>query len=206
MEEIAAFVRSTVPTVKAGCSGRPVSSVDPRAKMARVGQKFPNTSDEKQSKRNSGRGTINALRGDMGLNLTKRQKEGICILDLRGRLVIGDSEAILRRVIVAMTRCGALNIVLNFAEVSEIDADGLGTLVSCYARLASLNGALKLMNLKPSHLNVMIAAKLAMFEVFSEEQDAVNSFFPDRAVRRYDILEWIQNRDMHPAPESSKQT
>jgi hypothetical protein len=49
----------------------------------------------------------------MGLNLTKRQKEGICILDLQGRLVIGDSEAILRRVIVAMTRCGALNIVLN---------------------------------------------------------------------------------------------
>jgi anti-sigma B factor antagonist len=54
---------------------------------------------------------------------------------------------------------------------------------------------LKLLNLRPSHLNAMVGAKLhTVFELFSDEQDAVNSFFPDRPVRKYDILEWIQSR------------
>src|SRR5258708_23951622 len=120
----------------------------------------------------------------MDLNLTKRQKEGIWILDLRGRLAMGDSEAILRRAIIAMTGDRGVKVVLNFAGVSEIDADGVGTVVSCYARVVRLNGALKLLNLGLSHLNPMVAARLAsVFELFWDEQDAVNSFFPDRAVR-----------------------
>lgn len=139
----------------------------------------------------------------MDLTFTVRKKEGIWILDLRGRL--GDSEAILRRAVETMTGGGALKVVLNFGGVSEIDAEGLSTLVFCYARVVRLNGALKLLNLNASHLNLMVAAKLTtVFEVFSDEQNAVNSFFPDRAVRRYDILEWIQNREMRLAPDSSK--
>src|ERR1700689_2062877 len=141
----------------------------------------------------------------MDFDIAERQKEGIWILDLRGRLVMGDSEAILRRAVVTMTGAGALKIVLNFAGVSEIDADGLSTLVFCYARVVRLNGALRLLNLNSSHLNLMVAAKLTtVFEVFSDEQVAVNSFFPDRPVRRYDILEWIQDRGIHPTSDSFK--
>jgi anti-sigma B factor antagonist len=141
----------------------------------------------------------------MELDLTKRQKDGIWILNLRGRLVMGESEAMLRREIVTLTGGGAVRLVINLAEVSEIDADGLGTLVSCYARFPRHNGALKLLNPNPSHLNLMVAAKLVtVFEVFWDEQDAVNSFFPDRAVQSYDILGWIQNWDMHRTPDSSK--
>ena len=129
----------------------------------------------------------------MGQTFTIRQKEGIWILDLRGRL--GDSEAILRRAILAMTGGGPLKVVLNFAGLSEIDADGLGKVVFCYTHVVRLNGSLKLLNLRPSHLNAMVGAKLhTVFEVFWDEQDAVNSFFPDRPVRKYDILEWIQSR------------
>jgi anti-sigma B factor antagonist len=138
----------------------------------------------------------------MHLNFTIRQKEGIWIFDLRGRVV----DSFLRRAIETMTGGDALRVVLNFAGVSEIDADGLGTLMSCYARVVRLNGALKLLNLGPSHLKAMVAAKLAtVFEVFSDEQDAVNSFFPDRAVRNYDILKWVQNRERDPGPDSSDQ-
>jgi anti-sigma B factor antagonist len=141
----------------------------------------------------------------MDFELTKRQKEGIWILDLRGRLVTGNSGAILRNAIVAMTGDSALRVILNLSEVSEIDADGLGALVCCYARVVRLNGALKLLNLSRSHLKAMVSAKLAtVFEVFSDEQDAVNSFFSDRAVRHYDVLDWIRNRGIHPAPDSSK--
>ena len=98
----------------------------------------------------------------MDLTFTIRQKEGIWILDLRGRL--GDSEAILRRAILTMTGGSPLKVVLNFAGLSEIDADGLGKVVFCHAHVVRLNGSLKLLNLSPSHLNAMVAAKLRKLE------------------------------------------
>lgn len=132
----------------------------------------------------------------MDLDLTKRcNKEGIWILDLRGRLVIGDSAAFLRRAIVTMAGAGGLNVILNFEGVSEIDADGLGALVFCYVRVARLHGMLKLLNLSPSHISALAAAKLAtIFEVFANEQDAVKSFSADRVVPHWDVLQWTQNR------------
>jgi anti-sigma B factor antagonist len=65
----------------------------------------------------------------------------------------------------------------------EIDTDGLGALAFCYARIVRSGGTLKLLNL-PFHLSPMVLTKLdTVFEVFTDEQDAINSFFPDRAVR-----------------------
>jgi anti-sigma B factor antagonist len=137
----------------------------------------------------------------MDLQLHQREKEGIWILDLRGHLMIGDSEAILRTAIVALAEAGAVNIILNLAGVTEIDDDRLGALVFCYARIVRSGGALKLLNLSPLHLSSMVLTKLdTVFEVFTDEQDAVNSFFPDRAVRHYDILEWVQDQEGRPAP------
>ena len=100
-----------------------------------------------------------------------------------------------------MAEARDVNIILNLAGVSEIDDDGLGVLVLCYARIVRSGGALKLHNLPP-HLSLTILTKLdTVFEVFSDEQDAVNSFFPDRVVRRYDILEWVREQEKRPAPD-----
>ena len=141
------------------------------------------------------------MRTAMDLQLHQREKEGIRILDLRGPLIIGDSEAILRTAIVALAEASAVNIILNLAGVTEIDDDGLGALVFCYARIVRSGGALKLLNVPP-HLSLMVLTKLdTVFEVFTDEQDAVNSFFPDRAVRHYDILEWVQEQEKRPAPD-----
>ena len=64
--------------------------------------------------------------------------------------------------------------------------------------------ALKLLNL-PLHLSLMALTKLDMvFEGFTDEQDAVNSFFPDRAVGNCDILEWVQEQEKPPAPDLPK--
>jgi anti-sigma B factor antagonist len=107
--------------------------------------------------------------------------------------VIGESETMLRTAIVALAKAGAVNIVLNLAGITEIDDDGLGALVFCYAQVARSRGTLRLLHLGPPGLSPMILTKLhTVFEVFTDEQDAVNSFFPGRAVRRYDILEWVQ--------------
>jgi anti-sigma B factor antagonist len=131
------------------------------------------------------------------LQLSRREKEGICILDLDGSLTIGDSEAILRTTIVTLARAGTLNIILNLAGVTEIDEDGLSVLIFCYARFAKSGGALKLLKLRPD-LSLMILTKLdTVFEVFTDEQAAINSFFPARAVRPYDILQWVQGQKKH---------
>jgi anti-sigma B factor antagonist len=142
-----------------------------------------------------------SLRTTVDFQLDQREKEGIWILDLRGHLIIGDSEAILRTAIVALAESRAVNVILNFAGVTEIDGDGLGALVFCHARIVRSGGVLKLLSL-PLHLSLMVLTKLdTVFEVFTEEQDAVNSFFPDRAVRHYDILEWVQEQGKRQAPD-----
>jgi anti-sigma B factor antagonist len=131
----------------------------------------------------------------MDFHLKQREKEGICILDLQGTLISGNSEAILRNKIAALAEARAVNIVLDLAGVTAIDDDGLGALIHCHARIVVSGGSLKLLRL-PLHLNLRVIRELdAVFDVFTDEQDAVNSFFPDRAVRRYDILEWVQRQE-----------
>jgi len=81
------------------------------------------------------------------------------------------------------------------ASTTEIDAEGLGTLVFCYARTLRSGGALKVLNLSPLHLNLLVLAKLdTVFQAFTDEQDAVDSFFPDRASRQYDILDSFRSK------------
>jgi anti-anti-sigma regulatory factor len=66
-----------------------------------------------------------------------REKEGIRILDVRGPLVLGEPESILRAAIFALAEELALNIILNLANVTAMDDAGLGTLVDCHSRLAN---------------------------------------------------------------------
>ena len=135
----------------------------------------------------------------MDRRLSQREKEGIRILDLRGQLKTGGLESTLRSAINALARDNAVNIVLNLAEVTKIDSDGLQALVLCDTQIRKCGGALKLCGLNIEHLSVNVLTKLnTVFEVFVDEQDAVNSFFSGRATRRYDVLEWVQ--------EQSKQT
>src|SRR5689334_11968644 len=70
----------------------------------------------------------------MDLRLDRHEKEGIQILDLRGHLKAGNSEASLRATIDELVKASALNVILNLAEVTTIDADGLEALVFCYTR------------------------------------------------------------------------
>jgi anti-sigma B factor antagonist len=132
----------------------------------------------------------------MDRHLGQREKEGIRILDLRGQLKAGDSESNLRSMIDALARDNVVNIVLNLSEVTKIDSDGLEALVLCYTEVRKCGGALKLVRLNIEHLDLNVLTKLnTVFEVFVDEQDAVNSFFPSRAIRRYDVLEWVREHE-----------
>ena len=132
----------------------------------------------------------------MELRLNHREKEGIQILDLRGDLKAGDSEATFRTAINALVKASDLNVILNLAEVTRIDGGGLEALVFCDTQIRKYGGALKLARLNIEHLSLNVLTKLnTVFEVFVDEQAAVNSFFPGRAVRQYDVLEWVRGQE-----------
>jgi anti-sigma B factor antagonist len=130
------------------------------------------------------------------MRLDQREKEGIRILDLRGRLKGGDSEPDLRTAITTLVEAGVVNIILNLAEINRIDGDELEAMVFCYAQIRKRGGTLKLLHLNAQRLSLNVLTKLTtVFEVFTDERDAVDSFFPHRAVHRFDVLEWVQMSD-----------
>ncbi len=132
----------------------------------------------------------------MSLHIEEREREGIVILDLKGPLTLGHGDLELRDRLPALHESGKVNIVLNLKDVSEIDSTGLGTLVFGLARLRKSGGGLALVNLNRSHLKLFLLTRLAIaFEFFDDEQDAVNSFFPDRELKRFDILSFVQKEE-----------
>lgn len=131
----------------------------------------------------------------MSFHIEQRESDGIVILDLKGSLTLGPGDVELRDRLQALHQCGKVNIVLDLEGVSHIDSTGLGTLVFGLARLRKAGGRLALLHINRSHLELFLLTKLALaFEFFDDEQEAVNSFFPDRAVKAFDILNFIQHQ------------
>lgn len=129
----------------------------------------------------------------MSLAITERQREGIVILDLEGRLTVGEETGALREAVLKLNTAGQVNVILNLEQVDYIDSTGLGGLVICFTTLKRGGGALKLLNLNRRNIELLVLTKLqTVFEVFNDEQDAVNSFFLGREIRRFDILAFVQ--------------
>jgi anti-sigma B factor antagonist len=130
----------------------------------------------------------------MALEIRRREKEGITILDLKGRLVVGDAS-LLREKVNEEAAAGHIQIVLNLADVDYIDSTGLGTMVICFTSLQKANGALKLCNLNRRNIELLLLTKLStVFHIFGEEQEAINSFFPEREIKHFDILSFVQQQ------------
>jgi len=124
-----------------------------------------------------------------------REKEGVTILDLNGRLVVGDPSVRLREAINNDVAQGKKNVILNLAGVDYIDSTGLGCMVICYTTLQKAGGTLKLLKLNKRNVELLLLTKLStIFEIFGGEQDAVNSFFPEREIKRFDILDFVQQQ------------
>jgi anti-sigma B factor antagonist len=132
----------------------------------------------------------------VSLHVEEREREGIVILDLKGPLTFGPPDLELRGRLAALHQSGKVNIILNLKEVTGIDSTGLGTLVFGLARLRKAGGRLALLNVNRTHLKLFLLTRLAIaFEFFDDEQDAVNSFFPDRELKHFDVLEFVQHED-----------
>jgi anti-sigma B factor antagonist len=129
----------------------------------------------------------------MSLTIASREREGVRILDLDGRLTVGPEASQLREALQACADSGESKVVLNLADVDFIDSTGLGALVICFTTLRKAGGELKLLNLNRRNVELLILTKLtAVFELFTDEQDAINSFFPGREVKKFDILNFVR--------------
>jgi anti-sigma B factor antagonist len=123
--------------------------------------------------------------GWMKLQIEQREREKIVILDLKGRLVVGDEDFSLLQRLLHLLESRRRKIVLNLKDVSNIDETGLDTIAFCAMRFQDAGGRLVLLNLPQVHADI---------DGYQQEADAVNSFFPDRVVPRYDILEFVKEQ------------
>jgi len=129
----------------------------------------------------------------MSLEIKEREREGICILDMNGRLTVGDEASKFRERMSKLIASGRHNIILNMAQVDYVDSTGLGAMVMCYTTLNRDGGKVRLLNLTRRSIELLVMTKLTtIFEVFNDEQNAINSFFPDREIKRFDILDFVQ--------------
>jgi anti-sigma B factor antagonist len=121
------------------------------------------------------------------------EREGITILDFKGRIAAGAEATALRDKIAELSAAGKRNLVLNLAGVDYIDSTGLGALVLSAISLRKLDGNIKLVNLNRRNIDLLVMTKLdTVFEVFTDEQDAVSSYYPDRKIKAFDILNFVQ--------------
>jgi len=106
-----------------------------------------------------------------------RKIEGVNIIDLSGRITIGEGTVVLRDAVRNLLQKHEKNILLNLADVSYIDSSGIGELVSSFTTLSSQGGKLKLLKLtKKVHDLLSITKLLTVFEVFNNEAKAIQSF------------------------------
>ena len=129
----------------------------------------------------------------MALEIHQKEHEGVTILDMKGRVTVGPEATALREAVAAVIAAGLRNLVLNLEQVDFIDSTGLGALVMCSTSMRKAGGTVKLLNLTRRNIELLVMTKLAtVFETFTDEQDAVNSFFPDRKLKQFDILSFVQ--------------
>ena len=113
----------------------------------------------------------------MALTASVRRVEDVCIVDLNGKITLGENTGYLREEMRSLLSEGTKKIVLNMADVGYVDSAGLGELVGLYTTAANRGGSLKLLNLQGKMRNLMEVTKLyTIFQVFEDEKAAVSSF------------------------------
>lgn len=113
----------------------------------------------------------------MSFKATAREISSVTVVDLSGRITLGEGSAMLREMVRDLLNKGQKRIVLNLADVSYIDSSGIGELVSGYTTVRNQGGELKLLNLtKKVHDLLQITKLFTVFDVHSDEQIAITSF------------------------------
>ena len=113
----------------------------------------------------------------MTMKSSSRQMDGITVLDLSGRITLGEGSVILRDTIRDLIGRGQKKILLNLGDVTYIDSSGIGELVSAFTTVRNQGGELKLLNLtKKVHDLLQITKLYTVFDIKDDEATAIKSF------------------------------
>jgi anti-sigma B factor antagonist len=113
------------------------------------------------------------------MQMNERHVGDVAIIDLNGRLVLGDSDDLLRDKVNSLVQQGEKNILVNLGQVSYMDSSGIGELVGCYTTVTRRGGALKLVGLTKRISDLLAITKLlTVFDSYETEKEAVASFRP----------------------------
>jgi anti-sigma B factor antagonist len=108
---------------------------------------------------------------------TVRHSGNVAIVDLSGKITLGEGSGLVRGTIKELLAAGSRNILLNLQDVTYIDSAGLGELVGSYATVTSQSGAIKLLNVQGKVRDLLQITKLyTVFATFSDEAAALGSF------------------------------
>ena len=111
------------------------------------------------------------------VKISERQTGDVTVLDLGGKITIGEGNVSLRTAIRRLTEEGKKKVLLNLAQVGYVDSSGVGELVAGFTTLKREGGQLKLLNLTGKIRDLLAITKLlTVFDVYEDEAAAVNSF------------------------------
>jgi anti-sigma B factor antagonist len=113
----------------------------------------------------------------MALTIATRQVDGVVVLDLSGRITLGEGSVQLREAIRGLISKGEKNILLNLGDVNYIDSSGLGELVSAFTTAKNQQADVKLLNLTRKVHDLLQLTKLyTVFDIKDDEASAIASF------------------------------
>jgi anti-sigma B factor antagonist len=113
----------------------------------------------------------------VSLRATPREISGVTVIDMSGRITLGEGSAMLREMVRDLLSKGQKRIVLNLGDVNYIDSSGIGELVSGYTTVKNQGGELKLLHLtKKVHDLLQITKLYTVFDVHNDEGTALGSF------------------------------
>jgi len=111
------------------------------------------------------------------MKVNVRQRDGVTILDLKGKITIGVGDVALRNAVQDAINSGATKVVINLKDVTTIDSSGVGELVSAYTTATNRGAKLRLANLPAKVSDILqITQLITVFDVFDSEDEAVRSF------------------------------
>ncbi len=113
----------------------------------------------------------------MSMKASTRQVDGVTIVDLSGRITLGEGSVVLRDAVKDLLGKGQKKILLNLGDVSYIDSSGIGELVSAFTSVRNQGGELKLLHLtKKVHDLLQITKLYTVFDVKDDEAGAIAAF------------------------------
>ena len=111
------------------------------------------------------------------LEIKEREVNGVIVLDLKGKITIGEGDRQLREKITSLLEQGKKKIILNMARVSYLDSSGTGEVVSLLMKVKKAGGELKLLSLSQKIKDIFqIAQLLSIFDYYTNEDEAVKAF------------------------------